>query len=64
MVKVKQAIISNETGLPTGQYEFIMVKNTFNPQVIIAIILGLCVVYFCVIYWPAKMLFYHLENKY
>ena len=54
----------NSEGVYTGHFENVLVQNTFNPKIIIAIILILCILFFFIIYIPAKMLFEHLESKY
>ena len=40
------------------------VENKFNPWIIVAIFIVLIIVFFFVIYWPAKSLFNHMECKY
>ena len=54
----------NDQGVPTGQYHYDMVENTFNPKICILIGLILIVVFFFIIYIPAKILFEHLESKF
>ena len=39
------------------------VPNTFEPWVFIAIIIGLFLFYYVVVYIPARVLFNHLESK-
>ena len=39
------------------------VPNTFEPWMFVAIIIGLIILYFVLIYFPAKFLHDHLESK-
>ena len=63
-VKSVRPIIDEATGLPTGSLETVIVRNTFDPCIIVGVVMILIVVFFALIYWPAKVLFDHLENRY
>ena len=62
-VKSARPILDDDTGLPTGRTEIVMVENTFDPRIIIVIFFILVLFFFIIIYLPAKILFEHLESK-